>query len=955
MLTADRPERGFRMIRLRLPWLGLLLLAVTAVAQDCPQPVLPQLVPGQNMFSPQQEVWLGDAEAAWLQQELTLIHDAQLTAYLQTIVDRLAQNLPPDHVPFHVNLIEAPTADAFGIAGGQIYVSRKIFAVTMSEDEVAALLAHEMGHMALHHDAIRQSAAFRQVLGVNAVGDRADIVSKWNQLLSNWNREKVSRGGYEKAFDIEERQQVQADTIALYLLSRAGYSPQALVSFFDRLADTKGKTGGFWSDFFKTTSPDSKRLRQLIANQAAMPAACISTHTQDAGDFENWKKEVIEYSIGSAAHHEAVPGLLGKVALKQRLRPQIEYIRISPNGQYVLAQDDSNIYVLTRDPFRSLFRFDAPEATSVQFSPDSQTILVLFSPMGASPRVERWNIATQKRVEAYEIYVRDGCLISGLSPDGNMLLCLSAPDELSLSLDLVLYDVKTGTSFWKKKNWDVLNLTRVWIVKGGGGRPLIHGMVQFAFSPDGHYLVAHGRDNTVCLDLTSRTPMSLPGSIQNLLKFEFTFLADGRFFGIAGNNGEKSEVVEFPGGQVVAGGLLTGISTVAPVAHGDHLLLRPIKDSPLGVFDIKTNRIVLGSKISPMDLWDGTYIAERDDGDLQIFDLATIKGIAQSALPEGNLGTIRAAALSPDLKWLAISQTSRGAVWDLQSNQRLYHLRGFASAYVTPDGTMYADFPKHLKTDRMIVRASLVKPDIQTQKTIEEENVGHTIQTGRFLLTVRPNDEARPDSGETFELRKITDNSLVWTKQTAHWGPHADVDASADSFVVRWSASQAEHELGKTDPHVAAQLASFKKKDGVQYVQVFTLSTGELRGSLPLDTGKYSFRVEDATSTRDRLVVSDNEGRVLVYSLDGELKGTIAGNSPSVSMAGNLMTVRPESGKLELYDLETMRQLNSYDFGTRIAFDGFSGDGTRLLVLTADQVVYTFNTSPKAGSAVASK
>ena len=116
---------------------------------------VPQIVPGSNMFNDEQEMYLGDVQAAWLEQKIAVIHDAGLTSYLQAIVDRLAQNLPPTHLQLRVKLVDAATADAFGIAGGRIYISRKMVAVAQSEDELAGLLAHEMGHVAAHHEAIR--------------------------------------------------------------------------------------------------------------------------------------------------------------------------------------------------------------------------------------------------------------------------------------------------------------------------------------------------------------------------------------------------------------------------------------------------------------------------------------------------------------------------------------------------------------------------------------------------------------------------------------------------------------------------------------------------------------------------------------------------------------------------------------------------------------------------------
>ena len=129
--------------------------------------------------------------------------------------------------------------------------------------------------------------------------------------------------------------------------------------------------------------------------------------------------------------------------------------------------------------------------------------------------------------------------------------------------------------------------------------------MPMAFSPDGHYFVVHSQQNTMAMDLMSRSPIDLPGSIKALLDDNtFTFLADGRFVGVAGANGDKSAVVEFPSGHVIYKDLDIGGSKIAPVAHGDYVLLRPIKDHPVGIFDLKQNKIVLASKRDAMDLWD---------------------------------------------------------------------------------------------------------------------------------------------------------------------------------------------------------------------------------------------------------------------------------------------------------------------------------------------------------------
>jgi WD40 repeat protein len=939
------------MNRIRLAF-GFLLLTLFLAAQlvseeTCPPLTVPQVIPGRDIFNGQQEMWLGEAQAVGIDQSISVIPDATLTAYLQGIVDRLAKNLPSGHVQFLVKLIDLPNAEAFSIAGGRIYISRKIVAVTKNEDEIAGILAHEMGHITAHHAAIQTSEDFRKVLHVTQVTDQDDVTAKWNQFLSNYRRQNASMGTYEKAVEIEEREQVQADTVALYLAARGGYSTQAFTEVFDRIADTKGKTGSFWTDLFQTTKPDSKRLRQIIKNTPSMPQACQMTRTDTAAQFGKWRSSVIEYSSASLGHEESLPGLISKRVLTERLRPEIQHIRISPDGRYVLAQDDSNVFVLERQPLKPLFHFGAADATGAQFTPDSRSIVLLFDPKGA-PRVERWDVVTQKRTEVHEIYVKGGCLRSKIAPDGKTLACLTMETEAGLiKFDLDLFEVAAGTSFFHKKGWVTFDIARLYMFREfevfNPGQKLLENIVPMAFSPDGRYFVVHSDQNTMAMDLLSRSPIEIPGTIKALLSDNtFTFLADGRFVGVAGGNGDKSAVVEFPSGRVIYKDLNIGLSKVSPVAHGDRILLRPIKDHPVGIFDLKQNKIVLASKRDAMDVWDEQYIAERLDGDLLVFELGTVKALEHAQLPEAPLGTIRADALSPDMNWLAVSQTSRGAVWNLQTGQRLYHVRGFSAAYFTPDGALYADFPKYLSTDRTIARAALDNPDIRPEQTIDEKK--HTIEAGGYLLTVVPAKESEVYTNVTMELRDVTDQRLVWTKNFPHERPGYHVDSSANSLVLYWQAnSGSAHAIAKEDPQAAASISRFKDKEGVLLVQVFDLDTGKLRAETALDTGKHSFQIMAAIATSDRLVIADNQNRVLVYSLDGQEKGTVTGHSPEVSSNSDLLTVRSERGELELYDLSNVQKRTAYDFESPVAFSGFSRDGKRLVVLTSDQVVYVLD------------
>ena len=173
---------------IRAGCLALLLMCgfTHAAAQSepaCPVPPEVDAPVGLNLFTPQQEIELGDILAEQLEHKYHLVEDDALTTYLNHAAQRILEQLPPNELHFQVFLYDDSEANAFSLPGGRIYISRKLVAFVRNEDELAGLLGHEMGHIISRQMAIQQSALLQKILGVTAVTDRQDIESKYNQLL----------------------------------------------------------------------------------------------------------------------------------------------------------------------------------------------------------------------------------------------------------------------------------------------------------------------------------------------------------------------------------------------------------------------------------------------------------------------------------------------------------------------------------------------------------------------------------------------------------------------------------------------------------------------------------------------------------------------------------------------------------------------------------------------------
>ncbi len=336
-------------------------------------------------------------------------------------------------------------------------------------------------------------------------------------------------------------------------------------------------------------------------------------------------------------------------------------------------------------------------------------------------------------------------------------------------------------------------------------------------------------------------------------------------------------------------------------------------------------------------------MSERRNGELGLYGVEKNDVIATVLLPRNPLGRLRASALSSDLKWLAVSERMRGAVWNLAKGERLFHVRGFSSAYFGDDGAFYADFPKLDEAERTIARLDLATKEIAGGLDLDEDRASHH---GPFVLVTRP---AKKDGGYyenvVIEVQDARTLKPLWSKSYPKEAPRVWMSSSTMALAWPVSASVAKAEI-KSDPRLVQQLAAMKEKEGDYFLQVLDARSGEARGRLLIETGKGSFRISNVFTSGDWAVFTDTENRTLLYSLStGEQKGRVFGRRAAISPASGLLCVENEKGQLTLYDLASMEKRDQFTFSNSVELARFSADGKSLFVLSANQTVYLLDVS----------
>lgn len=898
----------------------LITVPVHAQQERCPQPPALEKVNGKNIFTDAQEVDLGDAMGDSLAREFVLIDDPALTAHLENLGTRLARHLPPNHLRLRYFLIDLPEVNAFSLAGGRIYVARKMVALTHSDDELAGVLAHEMGHIVTHQHSILMTEMLKRVLGVTEVGDRADIYDKFQCVLENERRKPTH------IRDEEEGDQYIADQVALFAMARAGFAPQAYIDLWDRFNATHGRTGSWFTDLLGHTTPEQKRLRELLKSVSAMPSECARNSPSSSGEFETWREQVIASSSG--IHEESLPGLLFRQKLALPLRPDINNLRFSPDGQYVLAQDEGGIHVLSRDPFQVLFFVEAPDADKASFSPDSKSVVFKLP----SLRVEVWDIATQKRSAVHEVLLRLGCLQSALSPGGQYLACLDR--EFALKL----LEVDSGKELAARKDFfeiRSLDFVSFFLLEMSGHSNLP--LARLAFSPDGRYFLAETSLTEFAYDLTANHEIKLPPSIRKVVQGEFTFVDSERILGLNSLNPARSWLLKFPTGERLEAMALTYAVRLEPTAQGRYVAVGPLKAGKRGFMDVTTGKLSGIIKGDAGDIFDQTVVYEELDGRILLIDVPAAKILGRAQLTQSHLGDNRAIAVSQDFNWLAASTESRGAVWDIPHNARVQHVRAFTEGWFAGDDSFFAEFPEKDKQERAVVelnRQGGASPVFSIGEKLAS-------QEGPYLLVRKPSREnPHQRKNWTYELEDFRSKAIVWKRHFEQEPASMAWSADYKEALMGWPVSSA---AAREEMKQFPELKRSAEGEDIFY-ELVDVRSNSVVGKLLVKTNKDSFWVQSAKVDGEWACLQVSGDRVLTYSIgSGKEVGHVFGNAPVISSAGGIYAVSMGEGQVNVYRLSDSRLLRGYRFPVSIAYKTFSFDGRRMFVLTRDQTAYVLD------------
>lgn len=226
-----------------------------------------------------QEASVGASEHEKVAQTYGEFITGPVADYVARIGQKVAANTERTDVEYKFFVIDSPIVNAFAVPGGYVYISRGLMALSNSEAELAAVIAHEIAHITARHAATRMSQGMLAGLGAAVLG-----AATGNQAIGQV--ATVGSDLYIKSYSRD--QEHQSDELGVRYLSRAGYDPKAMSRFLASLdAQTKldqriaGHQEGEGMNYFSTHPVTSERIARAASVAANYPANATAIENRD--------------------------------------------------------------------------------------------------------------------------------------------------------------------------------------------------------------------------------------------------------------------------------------------------------------------------------------------------------------------------------------------------------------------------------------------------------------------------------------------------------------------------------------------------------------------------------------------------------------------------------------------------------------------------------------------------
>ena len=204
------------------------------------------------------------------------VKNEALQRYVNLVGNAVASNSKRATIPYQFAVLDSPVQNAFAVPGGVIFVSRALVSILDDEAELAAVLAHEVGHVAAKH-ALKstQRAQLLQGVGtITAASVGGDKGKKFASAIGDMQAVLFDKG-------LDKEMEFEADLASMETTYRTGYDPSAMIRVLKKLQKLEASSRDKKGSWFSTHPPLSERIVRLQAQLQKYPDYATQASVRD--------------------------------------------------------------------------------------------------------------------------------------------------------------------------------------------------------------------------------------------------------------------------------------------------------------------------------------------------------------------------------------------------------------------------------------------------------------------------------------------------------------------------------------------------------------------------------------------------------------------------------------------------------------------------------------------------
>lgn len=231
---------------------------------------------GFNLVSVEEEKQLGDKFAVEIEKQHKVVTDPEVQEYINRVGKRLLTGVRQVDFPYSFKVVDDKSINAFAAPGGHTYVHTGLIKAADSESELAAVMAHEINHVVARHSTrqMTQQYGYQLVTSI-LLGNQGPLTQIAAELAGTAGQMYYSR-------DMEH----QADVLGVETMYKAGYNPQAMVTFFRKLEAQGQRDPGKIAQFFSSHPLTKDRIENIQSEISKLPP---KSYSESGADFNRIK------------------------------------------------------------------------------------------------------------------------------------------------------------------------------------------------------------------------------------------------------------------------------------------------------------------------------------------------------------------------------------------------------------------------------------------------------------------------------------------------------------------------------------------------------------------------------------------------------------------------------------------------------------------------------------------